>query len=187
MLCRNPRFGLQRACKVGLTGLSHVWCHAQPGDSSFTTDKAVQEGPLHCLGMGLRGIYQMLLRWLFRYRMFHQFVYLGWPRFCIMLPCCCLSLLKSNLPYQKWVDSKIPRIKVNPIKILWSDGTSYTHHYDTNLLDNLAALLTKPNDPPLTRDIEDVVRNKNSIKFGFEKGTANEMLGRNDTPGSTMR
>ena len=53
--------------------------------------------------------------------------------------------------------------------------------------DNLAALLTKPNDPPLIRAIEDVVRGMNSIKFGFEKGTANEMLGRNDAPGSTMR
>ena len=58
---------------------------------------------------------------------------------------------------------------------------------ENNLSDNLAALLTKPNDPPLTRDIVDIVRNKNSIKFGFEKGTANEMLGRNETPGSTLR
>ena len=58
---------------------------------------------------------------------------------------------------------------------------------DSNLPDNLAALMTKPNNPSLTRDIDDIVRNKNSIKFGFEKGTANEMLGRNETLGSTLR
>ena len=63
------------------------------------------------------------------------------------------------------------------------------HIYDitTNLPDNFVALITKPNSPPLTREIGDVVRNKNSIRFGFEKGSVNEMVGRNDTPGSTLR
>ena len=57
----------------------------------------------------------------------------------------------------------------------------------TNLPDNLAALLTEPSKPPLTRKIDDIVRNKNSVRFGFEKGTATEMIGKNASQGSTLR
>ena len=47
--------------------------------------------------------------------------------------------------------------------------------------------MTRPNNPPLTRDVRDVVHNKNSMRFGFQKGSVNEMLGRNDTRGTTLR
>ena len=56
----------------------------------------------------------------------------------------------------------------------------------SSIADHLIALLTKPNLPKFMESVDDLVQ-QSKIKWSILKGAAEEEIGRNDPPGTTLR
>ena len=56
----------------------------------------------------------------------------------------------------------------------------------SSIADHLIALLTKPTLPKFMESVDDLVH-QSKIKYSILKGAAEEEIGRNDPPGTTLR